>query len=392
MMKKTILVVHNHYQTYGGEDSVFEHEVKMLREYGNTVITYERDNNEIKKYNIFKKLFLLFTNIYSFKTVKEIKKIIKENKIDIIHVHNTLPLISPSIYYVAKKNNIPVVQTVHNFRLLCPNGLLYREGKICEECINKGLNCALKHSCYKNSKMQTLASVISMKIHRKTKIYKYLNYICLTNFNKEILLKQGQIKESKVFVKPNYIEVTDSKYIPYKDRKDQFVYAGRLDESKGIKELFSAFKNTDKTLLVYGDGPLNNWCNKFINDNKLNNIKMQGFKEKSVFLKEISYSKALIVPSKWYEGAIPLTELEAYSCNTPVIGRKLGNVANGIIDKLSGFTFKDEKELISIINNIDLYPQIYETNYKNIINDSLKENNYKKLVSIYNTILKNKGE
>jgi len=391
-MKYNVLIVHNHYKNYGGEDSVFENEINLLKEHGHNVIKYERDNNEIDKFNIFKKVLLPFTTIYSFKTVKDIKKIIKNNKIDIIHVHNTLPLISPSIYYVAKKYNIKVVQTVHNFRFICPNGLLYRDNHICEECVNNGLKCAIKHNCYRNSKLQTIINVITMKIHRKTGIYKDINFICLTKFNKEMLLKQEQIDKNKVYIKPNYINVSNIKRVPFKDRKNQFTYVGRLVESKGIKDLLYAWKSIKSTLLVYGDGPEKKWCQNFIKENNLSNVKLMGFQDKSIFLKEISYSKALIVPSRWYEGAFPLSALEGYSCYTPLIARNIGNMKNGIIDKVSGLKYNNKEELIEIVNNIDSYTSLYDTDYKELIKDNLKENNYNKLIEIYNNVLNKKGE
>ena len=208
--KQNILLVHNYYQIPGGEDTVVANEKKMLEDHGHRVVQYSRNNSELKQMSKLQKLALPFTTVFSLRTFKETKRLIRDEHIDIVHVHNTLNLISPSIYYAARVMKVPVVQTIHNFRLLCPGATFYRNEKICEECITKGLRCALKHSCYRGSKLQTLACVINTKIHRITGIYRKINYICLTKFNKEKLLqlnitgKRQIIDTTKVIIKPSF--------------------------------------------------------------------------------------------------------------------------------------------------------------------------------------------
>lgn len=202
--KQKILIVHNYYQIPGGEDTVMANEKKLLEDHGHVVVLYTRHNDELKSMRKMQKLALPFTTIFNLKTYREIKKIIKEQGIEIVHVHNTLNLISPAVYYAAVKCGIPVVQTIHNFRLLCPGAMFYRDGHICEDCMNKGLWCAVRHKCYRGSRMQTLICVISTWIHRHTGILGKINYITLTEFNKEKLSQLKQIKLERVFVKPNF--------------------------------------------------------------------------------------------------------------------------------------------------------------------------------------------
>jgi hypothetical protein len=208
--KQTVLVVHNYYQVPGGEDTVVANEMKLLQEHGHKVILYTRDNSELKTMSKFSKMLLPFTTIFNPRTYREIKKFIKKEKIEIVHVHNTLNLISPSVYYAALRCKVPVVQTIHNFRLLCPGATFYRDGHICEDCVSKGMRCAVQHRCYRNSRLQTLACVINTKFHRMTGIYRKINYICLTEFNKEKLLQLNRpgnrkvITPEKVFIKPNF--------------------------------------------------------------------------------------------------------------------------------------------------------------------------------------------
>ncbi|MEH7111505.1 glycosyltransferase [Neobacillus niacini] len=210
--KPKILIVHNYYQIPGGEDTVVANETKLLKQKGHEVVFYSRNNSELKDLNLFQKLCLPFTTVFSIKTYREVKEVIKKQNIDIVHVHNTLNLISPSVYYAAFACKVPVVQTIHNFRMLCPAATFYRNGNICEDCTSKGLKCAIKYSCYRQSKLQTIACVVTLKLHRFFGTYKKLNYICLTEFNmlKLLELNKGKkkiIDPEKVFIKPNFINI-----------------------------------------------------------------------------------------------------------------------------------------------------------------------------------------
>ncbi len=364
MSKPKILIVHNYYQIPGGEDTVVKNERKLLEDQGHEVILYSRNNLELKNLSKIQKLCLPFTTIFSLKTYKEVKRIIKEQKIDIVHVHNTLNLISPSVYYAAFACKIPVVQTIHNFRLLCAGATFYKENKdgsgfICEDCLSKGLRCAVKHRCYRGSFLQTLACVVNLKIHRFFGTYKKLNYICLTEFNKEKLLQLNSrgkkiIDPSKVFIKPNFV-TAEAECIPYAQRENQFVFAGRLDKLKGIQLLLEAWKNIkDFELIICGIGPEEAWCKRFIEQNNLKNVKMIGFVPNEEVKKIIGKSKALILPTQWYEG-YPMTMAESFSLGTPVIGSDIGNVGCLIKENISGLKFRfnsseDLKEIISKIN------------------------------------------
>lgn len=339
--KQKVLIVHNYYQIPGGEDTVVANEKKLLENHGHEVSLYSRNNSELKTMSRVQKLLLPFTTVFSLKTYREVRRIIREQHIDIVHVHNTLNLISPSVYYAAFSCKVPVVQTIHNFRLLCPGATFYRDGHICEDCVEHGLGSAVKHSCYRGSKSQTLMCVITTKIHRMLGTYKKLNYICLTEFNKQKLLQLKQVKPEKVFVKPNFVDCNEE-IIPYENRPDQFIYVGRLDELKGVKILFDAWRQMGKQapkLIVCGTGPLEDWCNSFMKDNLDVNIEMKGFVPNTEAKKLIANSRALILPTQWYEG-FPMTIAEAYSVGTPVVGSDIGNVGDLIEDGVTGYRFK----------------------------------------------------
>ena len=210
--KQKVLIVHNYYQIPGGEDTVVANEKKMLEEHGHKVVLYSRNNSEIKEMSKLQKLKLPFTTIFNPRTYKDIKKLIKEENINVVHVHNTLNLISPAVYYAALSCKVPVVQTIHNFRLLCPGATFYRDGHICEDCVQQGLKCAVKHGCYRDSKVQTLICVVSTIFHRMTGIYGKINYICLTEFNKQKLLELKQQYDDEDSKYPTMAEIARKYY------------------------------------------------------------------------------------------------------------------------------------------------------------------------------------
>ena len=392
--KYRILLVHNLYQQPGGEDTVFRNEKKLLEDNGHEVITYTRDNSELKC-SILKKILLPFITIFNPKTYFDIKKIIKDKNIDIVHVHNTLCLISPAVFYAAIKMKIPVIQTLHNFRMQCANGLFYRNGHICEDCVNDGLLCALKHKCYRNSFFQTLAIALMLKIHRFIGIYKKVNFICLTEFNKNKLLlinnKKQVVDEEKVFVKSNFVfedNANEKEYNP-KD-KGYYLYVGRLDEIKGIDTVLEAFsKMPNRELHVIGSGG-EDYIKEY---SKYGNIKFLGQLPHNEVIDEMKNGKALIFPSKLYEG-MPMTIVEAFENKVPVISSNIGNANEIVIDGATGLHFKtgNAESLIRTIEELDKKDilTLKKSTYKEFDKKYNQKVGCANIISIYNIIIKRK--
>ncbi|AWI06387.1 glycosyltransferase family 4 protein [Clostridium drakei] len=388
MDKERVLIVHNYYQVSGGEDTVVANEKKMLEDNGHEVFMYTRHNEEIKKSGILEKIKLPFETIYSFKTVREVKKVIRENEIDIVHVHNTLPLISPSVYKAAKDCGCKIVQTVHNFRLLCPGATFTCNGKICEECISKGLKCAIKNKCYRNSKIQTLAVVLMLKINRIIGSYdKVDTYIALTKFNKRKL--EALIPKNKIVIKSNFTEKTNLDIIPVKDR-EYFMFLGRIESIKGIHLLLNTWKEIkDETLVIVGAGTEEGYLREFITNNNISNIEFLGTRKKEDAMKILSKAKALIIPSQWYEG-FPMVIIEALSQGVPIIGSNIGNVGGLLKDKTYGivhdFTNSSIKEVLKSFQNIDKL-NMYINNALNEYERKYSVNkNYRMLEKIYKNL------
>ena len=395
--KFKILIVHNFYQQPGGEDTVFRNEKKLLEDNGHEVITYTRDNSELKG-NIFKKILLPFITIFNPKTYFDIKKIIKDKNIDIVHVHNTLCLISPAVFYAALKMKTPVIQTLHNFRMQCANALFYRDGHICEDCVKNGLVCALKYKCYRNSFFQTLAIVLMLKIYRFVGIYKKVNFICLTEFNKSKLLlnKKHIVDEDKVFVKPNFVfdnnnngnltkELSEKDY--NSNDRGYYLFVGRLDEIKGVDIVLEAFsKMQDRELHVIGSGG-EDYIKEF---SKYSNIKFLRQLPHNEVMNEMKKGKALIFPSKLFEGN-PMTIIESYENGLPVVSSDVGNVKDMVKNEITGAHFKtgDDESLIRTIEKLDKIDmfKLKENAYREFDIKYNQKAGYNSIINIYSRMI-----
>ena len=386
-----ILLVHNYYQIPGGEDTVVANEKKLLEDNGCQVIMYTRNSRELQDFSLFKKLLLPFTAIFSVKTYRDIRKLIKKYDIEYVHVHNTLSLISPSVYYAGFSQKIPVIQTLHNFRMVCPGATLYRQGQICEECLTKGLFCGIRHGCYRSSHVQTLVSAAVLWLHRKLGTYRRVYFLCLTAFNRDKILSAVNGKDrifdtDKFFVKPNFVDCS-IKPIPYQARKEQYLYVGRLDPLKGIRQLFKQWSRMpDKKLLVCGTGPEEEWCRQYLSEHRVENIEILGQLGHEQVLKLMAKSKALVFPTQWYEGQ-PMTILESYAVGTPVIGTRIGNVADMVEDGVTGWLVQsDLADIRNVIGKLD--GQMSEKCYQRYQDRYSSHSAYKNFVEIWERIQK----
>ena len=404
MKQYRILQVHNFYQIPGGEDVVVRNEKRLLEEHGHKVYTYYRSNKELEKKSIVGKSILPFTAIYSFKTAREVKKIIKDNHIDIVHVHNTLTMVSPSVFYAAFACKVPVVQTLHNFRMLCPAGSFFRDNVICEECVTKGMKCAVEHKCYRNSKVQTIVSAMILWIHRKLGTYKKVNFICLTEFNRQKLLdaidkgtKKGKIiNSSKVYIKPNFTFAEGIVPNTEKGEEEYFLFAGRVEALKGVDIAIKAFEQIpDKQLYIAGDGPMMGEMKNYVNMHNIKNIKFLGYLQKEEMSEKFYHAKAVIMTSQCYE-AFAMTIAEAYSYGVPVIAGRVGNMDGMVKDGATGIKFEynsadDLAEKVQEFERMDI--ATLKENARSFYQNRLRpEDNYQKLIEIYTDITQNKIE
>jgi len=389
MDKSTILIVHNEYQTRGGEDTVVDNEVALLRAHGNEVVEYRRSNTEYKNAGKLGYLKVAKNAVFNRQVYREILDTIHQQHIDIVHVHNTLSVISPAVYYAAKKAGVPVVQTIHNFRFFCINALMYRDGKPCELCANGALKPGIRHRCYHDSKLQSMLCAYTLWHHRRKGIYSYPKYIALTDFGKEKFCQamKDYVKPEQVMVLPNFV----ADYQPEKkEAGDYFICVSRLDITKGVKLLAEKWpEDQSKQLLICGDGPLKEELETYIQKTG-KNIKLLGQVDYDRVLAYIKGAKALIFPSLLYEG-FPMTIAEAAMLGTPVIANDIGNGAalvrqmspDTVIHLADGFTQTANGEGSACILDRDLraeYSDIYRKWYEEHIT---ADAHYDALMRIY---------
>ncbi len=389
MEKKTILIVHNYYQVPGGEDTVVANEKKLLEDNGHKIVLYTRNNSELKTMRGLKKLLLPVNLVFNLKTYTQVRRIIKENSIDVVHVHNTLSLISPSVYYAARSCGVPVVQTVHNFRFVCPGASFYRDNNICEDCLEGGLKCALKHNCYRGSRLQTLACVISTRLHRMLGTYRKINYICLTEFTKNKLLKVNRpgkrpvIREASVYIKPNFTFPNEEKA----SDKDYFLFIGRIEQIKGLDVLLEAFaKLPQEKLLIAGTGTELEKYRSEAEKNGCGNIEFLGFVSRDELNVRLAGAKAVIVASQWYE-TFGMIIAEAFSTHVPVITGDIGNIGALVDDGKTGikFEYNSSQALVEAVNrfNAEYKEEWCENAYNEYFEKYSPSVNYKRLNEIY---------
>ncbi len=378
-----ILLVHNNYQSksIGGEDVVFQHEFSALEKCLGTgnVFKYVVYNDDI---NIFK---LLFTIWFSRKHYNNIYKLVSENKIDLVHVHNFYPLLTPSVFRAAKKAGAKTIQTLHNYRWWCISGIFYRNNcGICELCAHKKFPYfGIIHKCYRNSFLQSIFTALALFFYKLTNQIKHIDkFFVLSDSERKKIIELG-ISSEKIIFKPNFVEVESVVH----DGKKDYIYVGKLDESKGVLELLKTWKKLDKkyVLRLIGEGELSNRSDALKSDN----IIFLGKLDNKDTLKEIAKARYLISPSLMFE-TFGLTVLEAMSLGVPVIGFNIGTRLEFIKDGVNGFISSVEnlKNMIEKSYDFDDYSRLSE-NARKFADNYSKDKIIKDQISIYQKIINN---
>ena len=238
-----ILLIHERYQYAGGEDIVFEAEKALLTAHGHEVAVYERNNEEINRYSSLQKAALLYKTTWAQDSYRDFVTLVREFRPQIAHFHNTFPLISPAAYYACARAGTPVVQTLHNYRLICPVAIIYRDGHVCTDCVGQMPWPGILHACYRDSRAQTAAVAAMIAVHRGVRTWsqKVDTYIAVSDFARAMFIRGG-LPADKVVVKPNFVP-TD----PGPREGDQVgryaLFVGRLSPEKGIDLLLDAWRS-----------------------------------------------------------------------------------------------------------------------------------------------------
>ncbi|MDI1259305.1 glycosyltransferase family 4 protein [Aquabacterium sp.] len=381
-----VLMVHNAYQQRGGEDSVVESEVALLRQHGHEVHVYERHNDEVGQ---TPKWQLAAGTVWSSRTVRDVQALIAGFKPDVMHVHNTMPLVSPSVYWAAQKLGVPVVQTLHNFRLLCPQAMFVREGRVCEDCLGKVPWRGVLHKCYRGSRIQSAVMAGMLTTHRvlgtfATKVDKF---IALNEFCRAKMI-EGGLDGDRISVKPNFV---DWQPAPRWDQRVGGLYLGRLTPEKGMDVLLRALvRQPGLRVRVVGGGPMAEVVTG------ASGVDYLGFLPLTEIWGHLSTASYMVVPSVWYEG-FPRTIVEAFASGVPVIASRLGSLAEVVTDGKTGLLFNpgDDEDLAAKLAWAESHPQAmirmgqaareeYEARYT-------PERNCAELIEIYRSAMAQSG-
>lgn len=334
-----IVLVHNAYQQPGGEDGVFRRERDLLKSAGHAIVEYERSNHKTAEYVYIRQLTLAARAIWASDTRREFRQLLLREKPDIVHVHNTFLMISPSIYWACRDARVPVVQTLHNYRLVCPGALLFREGEVCEECLEHGVWRGVRYGCYHDSQLATAVVAAMLTTHRSLGTWSRLidYYLALTEFARRKFIAGG-LPPDKIIVKPNFVHVdpgdgnTDGAYA---------LFVGRLSPEKGLQTLLAAWTRlgTSIPLHIVGDGPMRAQLEDYVRQHHLSSVCFRGSLTWDQAMVAMKGARCLFFPGECYEAGFPLVLIEAFACGTPVIASRMGATQEVISDGRTGLLF-----------------------------------------------------
>ena len=382
-----MLLLHNRYQHPGGEDNVFRAEADLLRRQGHEVVEFVEDNARLDGMSPLK---AAVDAVWSREARRHIRRLIEENKPDVAHFHNTFLRISPAAYYTCREAGVPVVQTLHNYRLVCPGALLMRDGRVCEDCLGKVVPWpGVVHGCWRGLQMQTAVVAGMLTVHRLLRTWQEQVdvYIALTEFARRKFI-EGGLPADRIVVKPNFVH-PDPGGRGAPGRYALFV--GRLSPEKGLGTLLKAWQSLKEIpLKVVGDGPLREQVQAFAAG--YGAVEVLGRRPHHEVIALMKGARCLVFPSECYEN-FPMSVAEAFACGVPVIASRLGAMAEIVEEGRSGLLFEpgDAEDLAAKMEWAWAHPRElaemgrearreYEEKYT-------AERNYERLMAIYHRVL-----
>ncbi len=332
-----IIIGHNAYREPGGEDRVFECEARLLRENGHEVIELRESNVRVQQLS---RVSLARKTIWNTEAEDRVERLCREHRPDLIHFHNTFPLLSPAVYSAAKRNDVAVVQTLHNYRLICPAATLWRNNQNCFSCIRSTLpHKAILHGCYQGSRVRTSGVVACHSYHRIRRTYhrEVDQFILLSDSMRDLFLKAG-FDAQKMSVKPNFVSRDPG--FNEDSIRNAITYVGRFSPEKGIDVLLSAWKEvkTDRRLRLIGDGPMKEQVKLAAEADE--RIEVIPWQSQSDLMKLLDEAFVAVVPSVWLE-PFGLTAIEALAKGVPVVASRTGTLQEIVEHGDNGWTVEN---------------------------------------------------
>lgn len=376
-----VLLCHNYYQQRGGEDESFEAEARALEEFGHEVVRYTRHNDAIDGMG---RVEVAANTLWSKQTYAELRRLVRRERPAVMHCTNTFPLISPAAYSAARAEGVPVVQSLRNYRLLCPGALFLRDGKVCEDCLGKSVPWpGVRHGCYRDSRAASTVVASLTTLHRGLGTWRrdVTLYFTLTEFARRKFV-EGGLPADRIVVKPNCVNPDPG---PGTGRGGYAVFAGRLSPEKGIDTLLAAWQQLKRPvpLKVVGDGPLADRVKAAAAANP--NVEYLGRRPLRELLDVIGEAACLVMPSVWYE-TFGRTIIEAYAKGTPAIASRLGAMAELVDEGRTGLLFAagDAADLAAAVDRLMVDPARMRLAARREFEDKYTAaSNYQQLMAIY---------
>lgn len=317
-----ILQVHTRYREAGGEDAVVDAERRLLENAGIAVDQVIFDNADLREgVNAKRDLRMAVDAVWSRSAHERVQRALHRTGAQVMHVHNTFAAASPSVFHPAFEAGVPVVQTIHNYRHVCPAATTFRDGHPCTDCVGRTIPWpSVLHACVRGSRRQSLVAAASATFHRsrRTFIREVATFIALTEFQRRLLVAGG-LPAGKIRVVPNFLAEDPGVGDP---ERHGVLFVGRLSVEKGISALIEAARTLPGRLTIVGDGAMRRLVKNAADDGT---VTYSGPLSKGAVLDELRHAVALVCPSIWFEG-MPMVILEAFATGTPVIASRIGSL------------------------------------------------------------------
>jgi glycosyltransferase involved in cell wall biosynthesis len=359
-----VLLVHSRYRSAipSGENRVVDHESEELAQAGHEVRRFEKDSDEIEHWSVAQKALLPARVVWSREAHRELAAKLRGYRPDVVHVHNTFPLVSASVLYACRDASVPVVATIHNYRLVCASGDLMRQGAVCHDCLHRLPVRGAVHGCYRGSRAATAPLVVANVAHRKAWRSLVSAYVFISAAQRD-LHGSLDLPPGRVFVRHNMIPYRDIQLAP---RDPVVAYVGRLEQSKGVRLLMAAWdrylgscREPGLRLIIAGAGSLDREVAAWASARP--SVEMCGLIPSGQVRELMSRARAVLAPSVWEE-PFGLVVVEAMAAGTPAIASGHGSFAELVTPGADGVLFQpgDPDALAGALADVAAHPEKYD--------------------------------